>query len=312
LQDSARRLMEESRETTDRLFGRKVVFYRPEFHGPGSKSFPTFSVTGPSCALQCEHCKAQVLKSMKPTLTPDALYEGIMMAFKAGATGCLVSGGSRPDGSVPLERFVEAIRRAKADTRMKIVVHTGLVRRETAFGLARAGVDAALIDLLGDERSIQSIYHLSAGLDDYRRAVRDLVEAGISLTPHFIVGLGSDGEAVEKVLDMLEGSRPKAFIVIALRPLPSTPMSLSPPPSPRDVAVALAKARLRLRDVPLALGCMRPVGKLREEMDRAAIEVGANAIAHPTKAAYEAAAELGCSVTEKFSCCSQVFEDMVL
>jgi uncharacterized radical SAM superfamily protein len=309
LKSSVSEMVAESRELTERLFGKELVFYRPDFLGSSKGSFPTFSVTGASCALQCEHCKAEVLRSMKPAQTPETLLEDMLSAHARGARGSLVSGGSRPDGSVPLEPFVDAIASAKRETGMTVVVHTGLIRRETASKLARAGVDAALIDLLGDEHSIRDVYHLDARVGDYRRAVADLVDAGIPLTPHYIVGLGVRPSTIETVLDMLDDHRPKAFIVIALRPLQGTPIAQTPPPTPEDVAYAVARARLRLKDVPLALGCMRPVGRLREEIDRMAIGAGINALAHPTRGAYAAAEGGGWKVTERFTCCSEVFVD---
>jgi uncharacterized radical SAM superfamily protein len=309
LKSSFLEMVEESRELTERLFGKELVFYKPDFLGSSKDSFPTFSVTGTSCALQCEHCKAEVLRSMKPAPTPETLFEDMLSAHDKGARGCLVSGGSRPDGSVPLEPFIGAIASAKRETGMTVVVHTGLIRRETASKLAGAEVDAALIDLLGDEHSIRDVYHLDATVSDYRRAVADLVDAGIQLTPHYIVGLGARPSAIENVLDMLEEHRPRAFIVIALRPLQSTPMAQTPPPTPEEVAYALARARLRLRDVPLALGCMRPVGRLREEIDGMAVGAGINALAHPTPGAYAAAESGGWKVTERFTCCSEVFVD---
>jgi uncharacterized radical SAM superfamily protein len=309
MQQGIEELLSESRDLTVRLFDRELVFYKPRFHNSSKDSFPTFSVTGTSCALQCEHCKAEILRSMRPAPTPTELYADMLSAYAEGARGCLVSGGSRPDGSVPIEPFLDAIGSAKKETGMKVVVHTGLIRRRTASMLAKANVDSALMDLLGDEHSIRDVCHLDASLMDYRRAVADLVNAGIPLTPHYIVGLGASPSAVDRVLDMLEDHRPHAFIVIALRPLEATPMALASPPTPSDVACALAKARLRLRDVPLALGCMRPVGRLREEIDVMAIGTGINAMAHPTPGAYAAAAEGGWKVKERMTCCSEVFVD---
>jgi uncharacterized radical SAM superfamily protein len=302
-------LMAESMELTQKLFGRELIFYKPDFHGSARDSFPTFSVTGTACALQCEHCKAAVLRSMKPAPTPARLFADMLEAYERGARGCLVSGGSRPDGSVPLEPFIGSIRKAKQETGMTVVVHTGLVRSGTAAALAGAGIDAALFDLLGDDHSIKEVYHLQASVGDYRRAVKDLVGAGIPLTPHYIVGLGDGSGALDTVLEILEEYRPRAFIVIALRPLRTTPMASVPPPTPQDVSYTLAKARLRLRDVPLALGCMRPVGRVREETDRMAVRAGINAMAHPTKGAYEAAEVEGWRVTERYTCCSEVFVD---
>ncbi len=42
----------------------------------------------------------------------------------------------------------------------KVIVHTGLIRREIAEELKEAGVDQILIDVIGDEDTIHEVYHL--------------------------------------------------------------------------------------------------------------------------------------------------------
>jgi uncharacterized radical SAM superfamily protein len=79
-----------------------------------------------------------------------------------GARGILVSGGAKQNGEVPLEKFIPSIRKMKEkDREFKVIVHTGLIRKEIAKGLKGAGIDQILLDVIGDEDTIREVYHLN-------------------------------------------------------------------------------------------------------------------------------------------------------
>ena len=130
---------------------RKITFYNPSFAyhklSPSCSSdarFPTISVTGAACALNCKHCGGKVLKTMLPADTPEQLF-GVAKRLKGeGAVGCLVSGGCLPNGSVPLKRFVPSFARMKRELGFTVIVHTGFIGLATAEALKQAGVDAAI------------------------------------------------------------------------------------------------------------------------------------------------------------------------
>jgi uncharacterized radical SAM superfamily protein len=84
------------------------------------------------------------------------------------------------------------------------------------------------------------------------------------------------------------------------------------PPSPETVADLLVKARSIMPKVPIALGCARPKGKLRSDIDVLAVESGVNAIAFPTVEAVKAAMNLGVDVTFSNLFCSLVYADITL
>ena len=86
---------------------------------------------------------------MHPALSPEELFELCTKLKQDGAKGCLVSGGCLPDGSVPLDGFVDALGRIKQELGLTVFVHTGIINLETAVSLKQAGVDAALIDVIG-------------------------------------------------------------------------------------------------------------------------------------------------------------------
>jgi len=305
-----------ARELSWRNLGRKIRFYAPSFtyyrnkyFKPSSRIFPSISITGRGCSLNCKHCGGTLLKTMIPAETPERLRETLRRIKNQGAVGCLISGGCLPNGSVPIDRFVEAIAEAKK-LGLKIVVHTGLVNLETAEKLREAGVDAVSIDIIGSEKTIKEIYNLEASVQDYENSLEALSNVGIPFTPHVLVGLHYGELRGEiKALKMISKHNPSALIVIVFFPIRGTIMENINPPSPREVAKILVQARFMLPKTPIVLGCARPKGKHRVQTDLLAVETGVNGIAFPEAQAIEKALELGLDVSFSPLCCSQIYSD---
>jgi hypothetical protein len=109
---------------------------------------------------------------------------------------------------------------------------------------------------------------------------------------------------------MISKYEPSAVIVIALMPIHGTPMENVSPPTPIDIAKVLALARLMMPETPLVLGCMRPKGEKKGEIDVLAVEAGVNAIAFPAEEAIKLAESLGLEISFSSLCCSQIYEDI--
>ena len=299
-------------------FGRKIRFYAPSFiyyktsyFCSSPTAFPSISVTGSSCTLKCKHCGGKVLNTMIPATTPKDLINLCTQLRRKGAVGCLISGGCLPDGSVPLDRFVDAIAKIKRDNGLTVVVHTGIVDLPMARKLAEAGVDAALIDIIGSDETIHKIYQLNVELKDYDRSLRALQESGIPFVPHVLVGLHYGKLRGEfQALKMISKYSPSAIIIIALMPIHDTPMEKANPPTPEDIARVLATARFMMPSTPIVLGCMRPKGEHKMKTDTLAVKTGVNAIAFPAEEALRLAEALGLETTFSSLCCSQVFQDI--
>ncbi len=299
-------------------FGKKIRFYAPSFiyyktdyFCSSPTAFPSISITGSSCALKCKHCGGRVLDTMIPTTTPNELIRRCAELKKKGAVGCLISGGCLPDGSVPLKRFVDAIAEVKRDTELTIVVHTGVIDRYTARRLMEAGVDTALIDVIGSDDTIREIYQLNVKVEDYDRSLKALHESGIPFVPHVLVGLHYGKIRGEfQALQMISKHSPSAVIIIALMPIHGTLMENVSSPTPKDVGRTLATARLMLPRTPIVLGCMRPKGTHKVRTDILAVRAGVNAIAFPAEEAVQLAQSLGMKVTFSPLCCSQIFGDI--
>jgi uncharacterized radical SAM superfamily protein len=299
-------------------FGKKIRFYAPSFihyrtsHFHSSPTaFPTISITGSSCALKCKHCGGKVLNTMISAPTPEELINVCLSLKEKGALGCLVSGGCLPDGSIPFDKFIDAIAKVKQDTGLTVIVHTGVIDVSTATRLRKAGVDAALIDVIGSDETICEIFQLNVKVDDYRSSLEALRKAGIPTVPHVLVGLHYGKIKGEfQVLKIISEYAPSAVIVIALMPIHGTPMEKVNPPTPEDIAKVLVTARLMMPRIPVALGCMRPKGDHRIRTDALAVEAGVNAIAFPTEEAIHLAESIGLEITFSSLCCSQVFDDV--
>lgn len=191
-----------------------------------------------------------------------------------------------PDGSVPLKKFVDVIGRVKRELGLTVFVHTGIINFDTAVALKKAGVDAALIDVIGSDETIREIYNLNVNVEDYRSSLKALDKAQIPFVPHVIVGLHYGKLKGElKALEMIAETKPSALVIIAFMPIHKTEMATVEPPKPLEIARVLLAARLMFPRVPLVLGCMRPKGKHRVETDTLALKAGADAIAFPAEEA---------------------------
>lgn len=293
-----------------RFYAPSFMYYRTSYYRSSPRNFPTISVTGKGCALKCKHCGGKVLETMYPATTPDELLKLFAKIKEDGASGCLISGGCLQDGSVPLGKFLDAIEHVKHDLNLVVFVHTGVIDFDNAKRLKLAGVDAALIDIIGSDETIREIYNLQVNVDDYEHSLMALHEAKIAFVPHVIAGLHHGQLKGEfQALKMISKYKPSALVVIAFMPIHGTEMANVAPPKPIDIARVLAAARLTFPKVPLVLGCMRPKGKHRIETDILAIKAGVDAIAFPTEEAIKFAEKGGCRTSFSSFCCAQVYVD---
>jgi len=292
------------------FYAPSFMYYKTSYYCSTPTHFPTISVTGKGCALNCKHCRGKVLETMHPAKTPEKLFELGSKLRQNGALGCLVSGGCLPNGSVPLKQFIPVLEKIKRELGLIVIVHTGIVDTATAKALKNAGVDAALIDILGSNETIKEIYNLNVTVEDYTNSLRALHEARLNFVPHVIVGLHNGTLRGEfHALKMIARYKPSALVIIAFMPIRGTAMAVVKPPQPIDIAKVTAIARLMFSETPLALGCMRPKGKHRAETDILALKAGVNAIAFPSKEVIKYAENQGYEMSFSSYCCSQIYMD---
>jgi uncharacterized radical SAM superfamily protein len=293
------------------FYAPSFMYYKTSYCSSSPSDFPTISVTGKGCALKCKHCGGRVLETMHSATTSQDLFELCARLKREGALGCLVSGGCLPDGSVPLAPFVDILGKVKRELGLTVLVHTGIVDSQVAGALKEAGIDTALIDIIGSDETIRGICGLNVTVKDYEDSMKALHQSGIAFVPHVIVGLHFGKLKGERhALEMVSKYPPSAIVVIAFMPIRGTEMENVEPPAPVDIAKVSTAARLLFPRTPLVLGCMRPKGVHRTKTDILAIEAGVNAVAFPAEEAVKFAESLRCEVIFSSMCCSQVYADV--
>ena len=285
-----------------RNFGNLLKIYIP------NKRFPAISITGSECSLHCEHCNKKYLDGMKPILNSNELKEYLMDLHNNDGIGVLISGGCLPDGSVPLLNYLDSIKEIKEKTSLIINVHAGLLNEETASKLAQVGVDIVSFDVNMDEDIIKDIYHLDKNLDDYKKAISYMQKYGINIVPHICIGLyyGKLHKELETIKFIKEsGLNPSLIVLIALIP-PKNSDTKFVKPKPVDIAKIISVIRFVFPNSEISLGCMRPRGDVKIEIEKYAIEAGINRIEIPSKKTLKWAKELYPNIDYNFfsACCA--------
>jgi hypothetical protein len=246
-----------------------------------------------------------MLDSMLSLRPGEDLFELAVRLHGRGTRALLVSGGSRIDGQVPLEAHLGNIARIRSELGMKVVVHSGFATAELAAGLAACGVDGVMIDVIGADETLREVYHLDLGVDDVERSLRALCDNGLKVIPHIVAGLHYGRFLGERrALEIVSRYRVSALVLVVLQPLAGTPMVGLPPCSPEEIGKFFAEARLSLPSLKINLGCARPLGAAKVEIDRAAVDLGLNGIAFPAEGTIRYARERGYEPRLAECCCS--------
>lgn len=267
--------------------------------------FRAVSVTGDRCELDCEHCKGTLLRTMARAPDPSSLIRFGHEAASRGDEGMLITGGCDQNGRLPWKDFLPSIRRLKEQTDLKITVHAGQVDVETALDLKEAGVDQALVDVIGDDSTARNVYHLPGGTATIRETLAALTQAELEIVPHILFGIHFGRIMGEwAALQILKDYPLKKYVIVVLMPAHGTPMEAVQPPPPRDVASFICHARIELPGVQASLGCARPRGLYRRELDVLAVRAGVNSLALPSDRALAEAQSRGLEVIQRDACCS--------
>ena len=293
-------------------FPNEITFYGPglklhttsEFSG-SMKEFVSISVTGNSCALNCEHCNTKMLDNMLDLPSfGGSLFDMAKDVKAKGAKGILVSGGSNIRNQVPLLQHINDMKRIRRELGMVIRIHPGLPDEETCEALADVGVDGVMLDIIGDQETITDVYHLDAKPSDYEAVLKRLHRYKIPAIPHIVLGhyFGKmNGELA--ALDMIKKYPPKILVLVILLPLTGTGMEGVKPPSMEEINGFFEISRMSLPTTPILLGCARPLGNIKIDIDKSAINAGLNGIAFPSEGIVGYAEEKGLEPSFINACC---------
>ncbi len=292
----------------------RIYFFAPtikhfetdEFKNSREPFFVPVSITGESCDLNCKFCEGTLLKGMYTARTPEALWELARMLKNNGGHGLLLSGGCDMDGIVPLEPFAETLRLIKAELGMATAVHTKLMDEPLAIALAQADLDVVMIDVVGSDETMSDIYNLAGKtVADVEETIRLAAKYNLPLAPHVVIGAhGGEIRGEERALEMLKGQKLHSLVLVLLMPLSREEGQKMAGVDLHQVEHLFRMARTRYPDVPLLLGCARPMGKVQKELDSLALRCGFDGITYPAEGTVTQAKEMGLRPVFSEYCCA--------
>jgi uncharacterized radical SAM superfamily protein len=180
--------------------------------------------------------------------------------------------------------------------------HVGFVSEAEMESIAPL-VDVVSFDFVGNDATIQEVYGIDRTVEDYVNTYRLLRRHSRTL-PHVTIGLrgGTLGHEIP-ALEHLEVLGIDGLVILVFIPTQGTRYAERQPPPLSEVAELLVDARLRFPEKPLYLGCMRPKGSYRNDLDLMAVQAGFNVIVSPARPARQRAAELGLTTRQTRECC---------
>lgn len=260
----------------------KISFVRP------TRTIP-ISVTGSKCALDCLHCAGNYLEGKTDVHELDGLTE---------ASSYLITGGCDAEGKVPiLEHLDDLSSLPKESTK---IGHTGLVDEHEVEQLSEL-IDIVSFDFILDDGTIRDIYGLDKTASDFIKSYSWLSHR-IPTFPHLTIGLNRGRLAGElEALDLLSGFGTRSVVLNVFIPTEGTQLGNVPPPSLQDVRRVFERARDSFDEI--YLGCMRPGGRYRKELDVMALDEGVDRIVNPSKPSRDLAVKKGLEIEWREECC---------
>ncbi|NNE24840.1 MAG: radical SAM protein [Rhizobiales bacterium] len=277
-----------------------------ELQGCGKNSFPAFSITAGACALNCDHCQAKILEPMIPATSPDMLDQKVRdLIMLQDLQGFLLSGGSNRRNEIKYEKYYPIIEGLKRDfPDLKIAIHSALLDERRAKMMESAGVDTAMMDVIGAQETIRDVYHLERSVDDFEQTLAALCSTTMEVVPHIVIGLHYGrivGEA--NALDIVSRHPIHSLVLVVIMPFYAKPGTFATPET-SDVGRIFLEARERLPDRQVLLGCARPPGMHKRVTDAYAVMAGLDGIAFPADGAVAVADAINRSYHQEHACCS--------
>jgi hypothetical protein len=277
-----------------------------EMNGCGKNSFPAFSITAAGCALNCDHCQARILEPMIPATTP-AMLDGKVreLIVSQDLRGFLLSGGSTRRNEIRYERYYPVVEKLKRDfPYLKIAIHSALLDEARARSMEAAGVDTAMMDVIGSEETIRDVYHLDRPVEDFEATLAALCATRMEVVPHIVIGLHYGrilGEA--NALDIVSRHRIHSLVLVVIMSFYAKPGTFETPDA-NEVGRIFLEARRRIPEREVLLGCARPPGLHRRATDAYAVMAGLDGIAFPAEGTLAVASTIGRPAVQEHACCS--------
>lgn len=233
------------------------------------------SITGEWCALQCDHCKAHFLKNMTNI---DNLSKRLELNF---FKSILVSGGYNKEGYLPFSDSSINLMKKLKESGYKLNFHIGLIDEKIIKNLISLP-DMVSYDLMLDDFVIKNIFHLKDKSSADFKEKYYLIKEYFPISPHILIGAnyGKIEKEYEEI-DFLSKDVPEKIIFIVITPIQNTPFQEISLPSIKEIEELWNYAKKKLPNTKFYLGCVRPNGNYRYELDSLAIDLKFHAIVNP-------------------------------
>ncbi len=238
---------------------------------------------------------------MIPVTTPEALLKFVKKNEKK-INGFLLSGGSTPEGKVPLKKFADAVRWIRKNTDLRVNIHTGIIDEEDIEYLEYMEPSHISYDVIGSTRTIKEVIGIDRKKEDYFNGLHLLDESTLNYSPHIIAGLyfgrilGEYG-ALDEILKLKRFSN---VVLLILIPTKGTPMENVKP----DIPQIRNFFNYALKKIPVekvVLGCMRP--RILTEFEVLCVDKGCKGIVLPSLKTIKYIREKGINYEKKELCC---------
>jgi len=230
----------------------------------------SISTTGALCKQNCAHCNGHYLKGMQNLSQVD--WQRL-----SSYSSILISGGGDSRGAVSIFEHIPRILDIPEDKILN--VHPGFQPVENLIPLKQRKTVISF-DLPGCEEVIKEIYRLPYSPEDYQKLFKDY-RYQFKTVPHVTIGLNNGKDSGEfDTIDFLAEENVEETVFIVFRPTPGTEMSDCCPPEISHVIRILKYAMNKLQG-KITLGCMRPAGNYRRQLDALAWLNGVEKIVHP-------------------------------
>ena len=284
-----------------------------ELAGCGKASYPAFSITGAACALNCDHCQAKILGPMIAATSPAELDRKVRdLVLLKNLRGFLLSGGSNRRNEVPYDRYYPVIEKLKRDfPQLRIAVHSALLDQSRAKRMEAAGIDVAMMDVIGAQATLREVYHLDRPVADFEATLAALTATSMDVVPHIVIGLHYGrllGE--DKALEIISRYPVDALVLVVVTPIYAPPQRPFATVPVEDVARVLVAARERIAGVPVQLGCVRPAGEHKLKTDAYAVMAGLDGIAYPAAGIVALARAIGRPIEQEHACCAVALQGL--
>ncbi|MGL5346102.1 MAG: radical SAM protein [Peptostreptococcaceae bacterium] len=280
--------MKTAMEIKNKNFGNIIEFVYPN-------ETLAISTTSSACSLSCAHCNGYYLKNMIPINNYKDRIKG------KNINSFLLSGGCSFEGDVPINKHINTIKQLKEEG-YKLNAHLGLMDEESLSEICKY-IDIVSFDLVFDEDTIKEVYKINKTKKDYIKAYES-IQQKTEVAPHICIGLkGGEIKGEYEVINYLSQNQPKKITFIVLIPTKGTEYENVESPKLENVADILCEARIKMPNTQINLGCMRPRGTYRKELDTLALNCGINKIVLPSREAKNKALQMNMNIIESKECC---------